>query len=240
MGARIKYTFEDTLIMLKNEIYFGANHLNRLSFLRNDPRFIKDAITSSATNIIFFSELSPLVDTRTNKFMSLNYKSLDPTNRLLIDRWAKGNEEKSLHLLSQSPLVHFLGLDTTCSTSFKYNSYSGMPYFAVSLDSHSSMYKYVMSQNPSVEVLRTREQVNRHLDYRQASVYAQAKMYLEWLSTTRHCRGCGSRTIPINAGSELLCSNAETNKCSVKSAHVSNASFPRLDPVLICCVLNNH
>lgn len=219
------------------DIYFGTNTLNRHSFLRTDPSFISQAITSPYAKLIFFDKLAPLVDTHRNELASLNYTTLGKSNREIIDNWAYANAQGDTISLLQSPLVHFLGLDTLTHSPFQYkNKYSGTPYFAISTDNSPSLQSKLNSL-PNVRPLTTREEVNVHLDYAQSSIFAQAKMYLEWLSTTLYCRGCGSHTIAINAGSELRCTNPLP--CPVKDAPVSNASFPRLDPVLITCVLNS-
>lgn len=215
------------------EIYFGKGALNRLSFMRADPQFISRAITSPYAKLIFMDQLAPVVDTKSNKLFALGYNKLERCNRVLINQWTRANEQKN-HTLLQSPVIHFLGLGTAKSR-FQYNQYEGTPYFAVEID-HFQTLKDQIYSHPNLEPLPTRELVNLHLDYEESTIFAQAKMFLQWITTTPHCRGCGSRTVPIHAGSELKCTG--NSPCAVRSAPVSNASFPRLDPVLITCVIN--
>jgi NAD+ diphosphatase len=185
--------------------------------------------------LIFFDNLRPLVDVSENKLFSLDYSNVGSQNREIIDSWIKGNADRDSSLL-QSPYIHFLGLDTTRHSPFRYREYKGTPYFAIEVGNHPTFQLRINAEN--FKPLATREEINIHLDYEESSIFAQAKMYLEWITTTPYCRGCGSKTIPINAGSELLCLSESRQSCPVKSAPVSNASFPRLDPVLITCVMN--
>ncbi|ONH67425.1 NADH pyrophosphatase [Cyberlindnera fabianii] len=222
---------------LHTDIYFGTTSLNRHSFLRADPQFIAQAITSPYAKIIFFDNSAPIVDTESSTFVSLDYSTIGSENRSIIDTWVKHNEQKS-NSLSSSPVIHFLGLESTRFSPFKYKEYTGTPYFALEVSRHPTLSTRAYSATPTSKSLPTREEVNKYLSYRDANIFAHGKMYLEWLSTTRHCRGCGSITIPINAGSELRCTSSPEKNCPIKTAKVSNASFPRLDPVLITCVLN--
>lgn len=221
----------------QDEVYFGANSLNRLSFLRTDPTFVAQSMSSPYAKYIFLDQLAPVVDTKNNKLLSLDYESIGSKNRVILDNWVNQNRERSKDLMS-SPLIHFLGVDARKFTPFKYQDYSGIPYYAIEISKHESFREKVYSQ-PHIKPLETRELVNQHLDYYESNIFAQAKMYLDWISSTPHCKGCGASTIPINAGSELLCSSKDEVKCPVKTAPVSNASFPRLDPVLITCVMNS-
>ncbi|KAH3681868.1 hypothetical protein WICPIJ_007174 [Wickerhamomyces pijperi] len=227
---RLKHTHKSAL----SEIYFGVNTLNRHSFLRSDSQFIANSITSPYSKFVFFDNLSPIANIEQGKLFTLNYNTIGLENRYLIDDWIKNNELRTTQM-NQSPLIHFLGLDTSKFTPFKYNQYSGVPYYAIEISKHPSLAQR-LSKYENLKPLITREDVNKVLDYKESTIFSHGKIYLEWLSTTKYCKGCGSQTIPINAGSELKCSNTES--CPVKDSPVSNASFPRLDPALITCVLN--
>lgn len=221
--------------LLSTSIYFGQHSLNRVSFLRKDPTFIANALTSPYSKIILFNNnLEPIVNTKTHALFTTNYSQLG-SNTEILDDWIHSNREKSLEIKS-SPLTHFLGLSTLHYSPFKYKEYSGTPYFAIDISSHPQLQTKLL-KDPDLQALTTREEINKHLSNHDASIFSQAKMYLEWLKTTAHCKGCGAPTIPINAGSELLCSSSDEVACPVKTAPVSNASFPRLDPVLITCVM---
>lgn len=225
-----------TTTKLSQSIYFGENSLNRLSFLRKNPIFIANALTSPYSKIIFFHNLNPLVD-QDNKLYTSSYSQLGPKFSTCLDQWINFNRDQ----VSQSqqtpllPLCHFLGLSTLNYSPFKFDQYSGEPYFALEISQTPEIAKLLP---PNLRQLTNRQEIIENLNNHEASIFAQAKMYLEWLSSTKYCRGCGSPTIPINAGSELLCSSNTGDQCQVKSAPVSNASFPRLDPVLITCVVH--
>ncbi|KAH3671169.1 hypothetical protein WICMUC_004765 [Wickerhamomyces mucosus] len=225
----------------KSSVYFGTNSLNRHSFLRSDPTFIANAIISPYSKYIFYKKLSPYVDIEQNKLFTLNYNTIGLSNRKIIDDWIKNNELKSIKI-HELPLIHFLGLDVSKKNqSFKYNEYSGIPYFAIDITNHNSLISQIELQNPNLKTLSTRELINKHIGYKESNIFAQGRMFLQWLSSTKYCQGCGSKTIPINAGSELLCSSSKEFNCPVKnSSNPSNASHPRIDPVLITCVLNSN
>ncbi len=213
----------------QSTIYFGENSLNRLSFLRKDPIFIANALTSPYSKIIFLNNSNPIV--KDNQLYTSNYSQVDYKFRQVLDSWINSNSKSSNPPL----LCHFLGLSNKHYSPFKYKQYSGIPFFAIELQDHNLS---SITSEPLLE-LKTREEINTHLSNHDASIISQAKMYLNWLQSTKHCQGCGSSTIPIHAGSELLCSSSSQVKCPVKTAPVSNASFPRLDPVLITCVVHN-
>ena len=87
-------------------------------------------------------------------------------------------------------------------------------------------------------------------EQKEASLYSQGAMLFSWLNTNKFCPGCGEPTIPINAGGKLLCTNEKKRSdvnddddddryaCPVKSARVSNASFPRTDMAVISVITN--
>lgn len=87
-------------------------------------------------------------------------------------------------------------------------------------------------------------------EQKEASLYSQGAMLFSWLDTNKFCPGCGEPTIPINAGGKLLCTNEKKRSdvnddddddryaCPVKSARVSNASFPRTDMAVISVITN--
>ncbi|CCH44911.1 Peroxisomal NADH pyrophosphatase NUDT12 [Wickerhamomyces ciferrii] len=227
-------------------IYFGNPSLNRHSFLRSDQQFITNAIKSKDAKYLLFNNLLPIADKEANKFFVTGYDKLGPQLTKEIDQWLNfNNDPLSTNGARPSLLVHFLGLsekngklETARESGFQYKAYHGTPYFAIDIVKSSQVLKELESNHPNVEPLVTREEVNKHLNNFEASIFAQGKMYLDWLSTTQFCRGCGSSVVPINAGSELKCTSTKEKHCPVKEAPVSNASFPRLDPVLITCVVN--
>lgn len=98
---------------------------------------------------------------------------------------------------------------------------------------------------------------------KEASLFSQGAMFFHWLTTNKFCPGCGHPTIPIHAGGKLYCTNEETitanddtavaaaaaaasnsdrpnakSVCPVKSAPVSNVSFPRTDMAVISIITN--
>ncbi|CAK9440037.1 uncharacterized protein LODBEIA_P41370 [Lodderomyces beijingensis] len=86
-------------------------------------------------------------------------------------------------------------------------------------------------------------------EHKEASLYSYGAMFFNWLKTNKFCPGCGHPTIPIHAGGKLACTNdAKTEPtaekpeprfiCPVRSATVSNVSFPRTDMAIISIITN--
>lgn len=140
--------------------------------------------------------------------------------------------------------------------------YQGIAYYAVDLSSAKELTENLINfVNDSINKLH--DNPNGTLDsngiffthsrkhylgfeQKEASLYSQGAMLFSWLNTNKFCPGCGEPTIPIYAGGKLFCTNEKKHSeedddryaCPVKSARVSNASFPRTDMAVISVITN--
>ncbi|CAH2355986.1 NAD-capped RNA hydrolase Npy1p [[Candida] railenensis] len=139
--------------------------------------------------------------------------------------------------------------------------YQGIPYFAVDVTASPEIEEFLLAQgqlqggSPTGEgtgddspVFFTRSR--KHylgFTHKEAALYSHGKMFLDWLSRNLFCPGCGTKTIPIHAGGKLKCTNTKTtikrdqevSICPVKSASVSNVSFPRTDACVITAITSS-
>lgn len=132
---------------------------------------------------------------------------------------------------------------------FQYEDYKGVPYFAVDLTNCKELEEYILNFNSNsiqIDYLKSMPEL-LNLTNNEASIFSYSKTYLDWLMRNQFCPGCGSKVIPIDAGTKLLCTNSETieindNKvsaCPVKQTSVNNVCFPRSDPVIIVGIISS-
>lgn len=134
---------------------------------------------------------------------------------------------------------------------FRYKQdYVGVPYLAIDISTN----KFI--QDEISQYLDARPEVKRDvvnfgqanfttfvehlqwLDKRDASVFSQGKMFLEWLAKNKYCSGCGSRNLVINGGAQLKCTSTADQNCIVSSTPSVNVSHPRTDVAIISSVTN--
>jgi len=140
--------------------------------------------------------------------------------------------------------------------------YQGIAYYAVDLSSAKELTENLINfVNDSINKLHDNPNgtpdsngiffthSRKHylgFEQKEASLYSQGAMLFSWLNTNKFCPGCGEPTIPIYAGGKLFCTNEKKRSeedddryaCPVKSARVSNASFPRTDMAVISVITN--
>ncbi|KAI5956931.1 NPY1 [Candida jiufengensis] len=146
--------------------------------------------------------------------------------------------------------------------------YQGIAYYAVDISRNKELCKNLVHYvndtiNQKESTTKTPEEngiffthSRKHFlnfNHYEASLFSQGAMFFHWLKTNKFCPGCGKPTIPIHAGGKLLCTNEETVEipnpedsnnpiiksiCPVKSAPVSNVSFPRTDMAIISIITN--
>lgn len=138
--------------------------------------------------------------------------------------------------------------------------YQGIAYYAVDLTKLKALRKEIVKfVNDSINSLQSSDNSpidngiyfthsrKHYLGFkeREASLFSQGAMFFSWLDTNKFCPGCGLPSIPIHAGGKLFCTSEEKSeednevfKCPVKSARVSNASFPRTDMAVISIITN--
>ena len=111
----------------KNEIQFGAESLNRVSFLRENGDFIKSSVSHPSTRFIFFENTNPLIiKKRSKELVKLTngddqlrgdsgvVKGLNNHEewRKALDQWSNENLEHSSYIRTgEKPTLVFLGLE---------------------------------------------------------------------------------------------------------------------------------
>ena len=121
-GSRRLHTFWRTST---NESLSGSP-LNRLSFLRGDYAFLKQAFDHGTTQFMIFRNLSPLVKTPSEIAYTryTDIKSLIPNNP-----YDKTEEE----LIKEFNSSIFLGIDESRGNGLQYKNFLGAPQFAVDI-----------------------------------------------------------------------------------------------------------
>lgn len=148
-----------TINEVQNDMYFGKEVLNRVSFLRERHDFVDAAISHPSSRFIFFKDTEPLVvKTWSKKLVILSngndilngseniskgIQNLESWNKA-IKQWSDDNKNHN-HALrdNEQPTILFLGLQDgsvglDISTESNYlnfqdGKYSGIPFFAVDL-----------------------------------------------------------------------------------------------------------
>ncbi|KAF5093854.1 hypothetical protein D0Z00_003819 [Geotrichum galactomycetum] len=149
------------------------------------------------------------------------------------------------------PYVLFLGLDerVTGANSISYKQAHGQPYFAVEYTTLAS----TVAASPSSGTNNNNKPNNEtpmppcfakarfdvppmtlRLSAAESAVYAQARMYTDWVSRNRHCAACGARTSALAGGTKLCC----TRPSCPTHGTLTNLAFPRTDVSIIAAVLN--
>lgn len=112
----------------QNNIYFGTESVNRVSFLREDSDFIANAITHPSTRFVFFHDLNPLINklsefklsvlTNGDNQSTVNegglkhglYKNNEQWGSIL-DVWNQDNKNQNIELRDDNkPTFLFMGL----------------------------------------------------------------------------------------------------------------------------------
>ncbi|KAH3667879.1 hypothetical protein WICMUC_005157 [Wickerhamomyces mucosus] len=225
----------------EESIFFGHDTVNRLSFLREDSEFIKQAITHKQSKIVILVNDAPLGYTSSHQLYYSGYDELRDT----IDDWIVLNRDEDIKV--NDIRITFLGIDekvTLDEIEFKYGEhYRGIPYFGFDISNNADLQATFI--NSEIKPFSDRKEIMKMSNF-DSSIFSHAKMYLDWINRNLFCAGCGSRDIVIHAGTKLKCSSldkhivnkTEVFKCPVKSARVSNVSFPRTDSVIITAITN--
>ncbi|KAK9462215.1 NUDIX hydrolase domain-like protein [Lipomyces oligophaga] len=229
--------------------YFSGSPLNRVSFLRDDYKFLSDALTNSATRFIAMRNFDPAVTPSSGALKYLSYSDVKTT---IGNPFAKSEKEVLAEWDSTKvyPLLVFLGLDESAE-GIKHEKYSGVPYFALDVSplqpsATSSAYDKALAQlatsitDAGAEFVSIR--TNYVLNYNESAIYAMARSYMDWNLRNPFCAGCGAKTMSVNAGAKRVCPPTDSGKdkpsCPSRGV-VTNISFPRTDPTIIVAVVNS-
>lgn len=157
-----------TINEMQNDIYFGKEVVNRVSFLRENNKFITSAITHPSCRFLLYSRTDPLVVkswkerlvvvTNGDGQMSGPEKVTKGLSNVtlwnkIIQRWCTDNETENPRLRDdEQPTIHFLGLeDASVGLDLEKhqhlnldNRYKGIPYFAVDVTKSPTLTEAVL------------------------------------------------------------------------------------------------
>ncbi|CCD26645.1 NAD(+) diphosphatase NDAI_0I00760 [Naumovozyma dairenensis CBS 421] len=213
--------------------FFGETDVNRVSFLRSDPEFVRSALSDKSSIFVPFISGEALMEGK--DLLTINLGAHEEL-QTIIHKLLPLLNTKEIRIDASGVGLTFLGLKETLDSSFEYKStYKGTPYFGINFELNDDT---TLIKLQDISLLSQYRKVGREdifkLSNDVASLYSHAKMYLDWLSKYKFCPGCGSVVYPIDAGTKLQCSNEDTSiRCNVRDANVNNVCFPRTDPVVI-------
>lgn len=217
--------------------FFGAESLNRVSFLRNDLEFVRSSLEHASTVFIPFVHGEAILS-RGNELGICELKLQDEwfSLRPIVDRLLPLLNTEAARVQESGANLTFLGLKEGGDFSYK-SQYRGSPYYAIDFRPSST----TLIQSKDLGPLLQAPQANRtsilEMTNAQASLYSHARMYLDWLAKYNYCPGCGSVMYPVDAGTKMQCGNKDKNvHCNVRDARVNNVCFPRTDPVVIVAI----
>lgn len=126
MAVRVLRLVADLL----NNLGAPGSPLNRVSFLRGDNLFLKQAFDHDTTQFMVFRNLSPLVKSP-SEIEYARYNDIRPL--IPSNPYEKTEEEiiKEYNSSASTPQLVFLGLDESMRGGLKYKNYTGAPRFAV-------------------------------------------------------------------------------------------------------------
>ncbi|KAK4123059.1 hypothetical protein N657DRAFT_574192 [Parathielavia appendiculata] len=253
---------EDSLLTQKfgREIanYFSGSPLNRLSFLRSDPVFLRSAFSHRHARFLLLNNLRPLVRSDDPACLAFaTYADVAPLTGL--DPFAKSEEEQIAEYDSsqEQVVIVFLGIEEVVlgeeEEVFKYRDFSGTPYFAVDVTPRGRVVGVAEELCRAMEGkgYAFHDESPRHMGLHagQAAMYGQARALIDWNTRTPFCAQCGQPTLSVHAGTKRVCPPAdragvgagqvprERKPCATRGT-VSNHSFPRTDPTVIMAVIS--
>lgn len=242
----------DELTRLQNDLYFNKEVVNRVLFLRENPQFIKQAVTHNSTRFLFFERSNPLINNAwddklvlatngdgilSNKLRT-GLKNL-PSWTKVIETWSNHNETLEVGSRDNDlPTIVFLGLEDESvgldlsnvdHLTFQ-DKYKGIPYFAVDLTKSTQLTKELLeaitketNQDIKNLIFTTARKDFLEFTATESALFSHGKMFVDWLNRNRFCPGCGSKVIPIHGGGRLHCTN---NKVREQRGDVTKYECP--------------
>lgn len=125
--------------------YFSGNPLNRVGFLREDNKFLTQALKHPSTSFLPCNNLQPLVKTGYKTGDHLQFVKFEDVKAIVgEDPYHLSEKEKIEQYNSETyiPQMIFLGIDEKDKQGLTYqgkNQYTGAPYFAVDVTPKASV-----------------------------------------------------------------------------------------------------
>lgn len=134
-GHKLLRQYYNALLFLSFSIHLTdvpGSPLNRVSFLRGDHSFIRQAFDHGTTQFLIFKELSPLVKSNSE----IAYVKYDDIKPILQNNPYEKTEEQIIREYNSSsttPQLVFLGLDESRTDGLHYRNFVGAPQFALDI-----------------------------------------------------------------------------------------------------------
>ncbi|KAJ5949014.1 Zinc ribbon NADH pyrophosphatase [Penicillium verhagenii] len=234
--------------------YFSSSPINRLSFLRDDHKFLSTALKHPSTQFVLLNNLAPL----TRSPSELYYAKYEELRKLIPqDIFDQPEEEmiKAFDSRKTNPNLIFLGLDESRKEThgFAHKIYSGAPCFAVDVtpkgsEAQQTAAKDIISAMESKGLSFFQARIVTTFSPDEAAIYAQARALTDWNNRNTFCGTCGNPTLSVNAGTKRTCPPTDVARiatgqpqerpaCTTRTT-LSNLCFPRTDPTIIVAVLS--
>ena len=233
--------------------YFSGSPLNRVGFLREDHKFLSQALRHPSTSFLVCNELQPLVQQPRKvggKLAFIKYDDVKP----IIGEDPYAHPEKEVVEQYDSgkyiPQMIFLGIDERDKEGLGYQSknfYTGAPYFAVDITPQNTVKDACekLIQDLEGKGLGFAQGRVMDIDAQDAAIYAEARALLDWNARNPFCAACGQPTMSVNGGFKRTCPPKDVAKkdgdrpSCVTRKGISNLCFPRTDPTVIMAVVNS-
>ncbi|GAA98157.1 uncharacterized protein L969DRAFT_16058 [Mixia osmundae IAM 14324] len=233
--------------------YYSGSFLNRVSWLRQDTKYIEKSLKSERAKIILLNHFDPLVVAQTGgdaQGLALlawdNIKAHLPEPAFLND---KELGSFTVDEQDKKPLIVFLGIDERARAS-KQDALptsthpDGPAYFALEStllpDLNESTLQRFKDRDPQYLHMRAGSAV---LSMHDVAIAGQARALMEWHRRNRFCPSCGRATAPVWAGYKRTCpppapaTDEKKPPCTTsRGAHASQ--YPRTDPVTIMAIVH--
>lgn len=226
---------------------FSGNSLDRVSYLRGEPDFFKQAFDSPDARFLVLRNRDLLIKENHN----IHWLEREQIANLTGNPYSRSDEDRTANFdfKIDSPgytysHVAFLGLDHQVDSTFTFKSYGGAPRFAVDVSTYThaqprlksaleEFYKYTDSLGPQTKFEAERLFMD-DFDKYDLSIIAQSRTILDWAMKTRFCAGCGNHIMSSWGGYKMVCPESVNEKTDCLSLHtVCNFAFPRTD----CCII---
>jgi NAD+ diphosphatase len=239
------------------DIFFGCSkQIARYAYLRRDIQHMKKLQSKlNKSKLIIFNNrnnssnrLEVLIKSGP-KLATINLKDYEIFNNLLL-KWLLFNIKIQDNVNSESVIpfdeidndlknvsIFWLGIDDLKIFNDENLENSDdidfTPIYSIDISKSDELCDYVEKNLKHYEFSSKMGNI-LGLSNEESTVYAYAKMYIDFTSKNNYCPSCAGHVIPVNLGSRLYCLNDSPfgNKCKINLSS-NNFQYPRTDPVVI-------
>lgn len=228
--------------------FFGESFLNRVSFLRENDEFLHQSWLHDSTQfLVFAGNDAYMVVGDTPELLLLGQESIKNFKQHITHKLFLGLKDfatcESDDGSCANGVLSYTARDADGAVT---HVYQGRPIYALNVD--EGTFAGLASDKAGLKNLqRINFQTVFTLSNRDASIYSQARMYLDWQRKYKFCPQCGQPVKFIQGGCKWVCTNGSgsgsgtsSDECPLSRAggH-NNVTFPRTDPVAIVALTND-